>query len=456
MCQMSVVPYQRRGAVGGVAAVAATAIQRAWRYRREIKRIYDEISKELKRRSESSMPNGRPVKRLRSGKAPARPVPLRYTPTASKGYGGGYKPPKRYVKKFGAKKRMMKMKSKKRGPSSVKSYYTRGLVRKVETSFTLSGTDSVYVGHAFAPNQLFYVVVENLVRELFKKAGNPVVSMNENVYGTGPNIGNIGFTYRKYAGDVDNLVTFNVVPGNTYELVANTMYTSIGSVMTSSDFILVAMLWTPYNNATTDNSRIVMDCTRMTLEFDCISGFKCQNRTLAVSATAADNELVTDVAANPLNGFCYTGYGNAPVIRKTELTAGIVDYTMASAAGAISFDAYLNLPVLIRNDFRRPPYKKAFQRAMSQKPVKINPGYIRKSYITWHKTVDLNRFLSDVREFIGIDPCLVSFGKFELLGLERLCNASAANVSVGCEISATYRVQFHRRSATTNAIIAVI
>jgi hypothetical protein len=67
-----------------------------------------------------------------------------------------------------------------------------------------------------------------------------------------------------------------------------------------------------------------------------------------------------------------------------------------------------------------------------------------------------NAFVKLFAPFMVAAAGSLSWGKFELFGLERYMSRDAANVAVAYEISSTYRSQFHMRAATTNVINAVI
>lgn len=339
-------------------------------------------------------------------------------------------------------------------------FLRHGITRYVETGGTVSALNCPYVGHAFAPAQIFATMADCVIQRLFKKAGYRIVSMQHKP-GT---VASIRWDYRNAEGEVLTARAFNIAVTDTYQIVADALRTDIFAAASSGadDFQMYSIQLRNDTTGTEFMASLYFD--DIWIEFDCSSSLAIQNRTLADS-TSADAANKNEVTNNPIGGKSYQGYGTGSTLKLLDQTVSISKSMLTANrnSGVISFDIdSANITTQQKNLYKRPNAAGAYARVTKSAPAMLQPGQIKNSRLVWKKNIAWNSMVKKLFEYIKEDGLVNQYlpiGFFRFFAFEKKCNTqllAESTVDVGYELNSVYRCRITSKMQICAPYIDVI
>jgi len=380
-------------------------------------------------------PGGKPPKRIDPSHPPIRISKKKKRPTA---YNSGL-----LVGKF---------KKSKRVTDPFKMYGRTGFVKSTEVRGSVSDPDCVYIGHScIGIYQAYELVACALLRKLFTKIGRlNITDIKDTLVSDLP-------------GDASSflieLVVMNNESGNRavenhicnpsdsiYDLVGCDMDVAVPTWVGFRTRMLAYMRGTDANVEplslrlfradydTFDLGAPVkwthsgdLDLRNEMVHFHSSSTMKIQNRSLNASGSGDTDTVST----NPIVGYRY-GFGSGvPIVRgaqsngaafnKSYLFTTINQDTGVQLLRAAQFDATNSI-------FYEPAQPGTFVNIKNSNHIKLDPGHIKYSTITYTKTMSFSRFLKVLSDQINGGTKIMNIpGSFEMFAFEDVINLQAAN-----------------------------
>jgi hypothetical protein len=170
---------------------------------------------------------------------------------------------------------------------------------------------------------------------------------------------------------------------------------------------------------------------------------KIQNRTPSSTAASTDKYNVLNIESNPLVGKSYEGAGNGVSQRYTKDINTTSDaFTGRGADGLIDVDLSTFLTT-DRNRFLHPPAGQIFEQSPKTANVRVVPGEIKKSVLTFKKKLKLNTmfkqglvYMKDRSTTAGAERC--GLGNYRFMMLEKVLDTDDVNepeIAVGYELN---------------------
>lgn len=330
---------------------------------------------------------------------------------------------------------------------SISKYYGKnGVVSKQEFGASLSDPNALYIGHGLPSNYLVGHIARNIIKKLYTKAGLEIRD-----WADGPPFDAAEqhiFQFEWYAsatsvtGNLTDTATF--VTGNQYkdifDKVAATMIGIQGSNPTQPVKWGIVTFFAI--NAGQRYMKAQLQLQRVHLDFEFISQLKIQNVTEAATGTGPNDDLVTNVEANPLIGKHYfrTSWKNGfdlhwrPGSKLTwdgffaNQSTGIIASTATDANASSGYNQTFDKP---------PPYF-AFNSTKGD-TVKVAPGEIKTSFIKFKTHIMWQNMYDKIYKAFNGTTAIVpmEFGSCKLVGLEKLLDSrleSDSNVTIQYEV----------------------
>lgn len=345
-----------------------------------------------------------------------------------------------------AKRRKISKKAAKRTLRGLQ--YTK---ESVGTATSLLGQQSnpAYIGHFTMPyNLVLQNIFRTLIRALYSKKGFNIQDFNLVV----PNefVGDV-ISLQGYENGQDTTIqtigTDTVGIGDTFEVVALNLYTSFDSARTAiANYGQIYFQLVRVDHA--DGSFSEYPMSNVWFDIYVKSSLKVQNRTLADDfGVSTDTFDSTNIAANPVNGKLYYGYGAAPQLKGRR---GVV-LTGQGSQGLVTTGPTIAGPV---NGWEEPPQPAQLTRCNGSSKLVLAPGGIKTSILTQKYKIGFNSLMRKYFSQTGGIEGTTGPGKFALMSLEKMMNETESPV-----VTLTYELNhfmntdcFIKANRTTNPI----
>ena len=353
-------------------------------------------------------------------------------------------PPRRYQRTSTVRQRLsrkrrrtvkkVRRKSKKlQRPKTTLHYLKYGSVIKKEAGGEVTDGQAVYVGHATSPYEVVGpAVVRALYRELLNQAKRDFTSWDDKPQNT------VECFYTYFTDERTQTLatrpTLSFSSANAHADHANALYADIKAVFAAgpqpSQFVIKDI----FIRLPTSNE--IIGTVRMEgfmIDIWCQSRLSVQNRTLAQGTGVEDNrDAFTDIGQNPLIGKLYHGYGSgfSPSYRDEAIANTDYDSFMAKTSnGIIAATAVDNMSV----ETNKPPHGSFFRKTTKTKAVRIMPGAIQTSMLTYRKKCGILTWLRNHRTELAdgtFNYTRSSFGKCAMIGVEKMLNSRVSEPAV--------------------------
>lgn len=328
-----------------------------------------------------------------------------------------------------------------------------GFKMRTEKGGSVSQDKCVYIGHATCGRaKLIRVFWHACLRQLMMKAGHTFGSFKEVI---SPNatvkMGTIRIDYQNSDdGLTQNAITVNLGVGDTYENVATTMQTQWDATIGTADYSvrLRALRYIPQADETNgaDVHEFKLDMTHATFTWKVTSNLKIQNRTLAATG-AGDGEHQhhgNSVENNPLQGKVYYKMGDGFVYRWSNDTANTFKLVADDASAVITGDPdEATLSTELQDLLQRPPAATQFFNCKKSGFVKLGPGLIKSSNLTYGKTLSVHAFLNALHaENESASQHTFKYAKTRMFCLEKMMHTDDADepdINIGYECNTFYQ-----------------
>lgn len=339
----------------------------------------------------------------------------------------------------------------------VDPYLKYGSVQKYENGGTQSDANCVYVGHVAGEQQnSLKAAFRAVTRDLMKMYGQDFVSWEE-IFKTGALELQISYTY--YVGTATTSTQVNLPVGAqpTFEALANQIYNDITTRFSNLDHRMENIWINEVTGALQTHALIRLKDYK--LHFECSSLMTIQNRTLAGTSTVDENdENINEISNNPICGRQYVGNYNGFYPKSRDTTEGSYEgYIGAAGTGIISTAAASSLI----QETRKPPPGTYFRNCMKTSRVIITPGVIKKSFISFKKTLYFNQFIKIMNNVIETPTGTqeVLWGKCAMFGLEKVLNSrqSENNVAVGFEVNHVFKCRgYYEKNCVQTPLLFIV
>lgn len=350
-----------------------------------------------------------------------------------------------------------------------KFFGRNGVVTKQEFGSSLSDPDCVYVGHGIPGNTLIETTLRTLIKMLYHKHGWEIPSFSEVIPLSGSDIHFIQI--ESYASSVSSSVTLsntaNIVSGDTWETIVNRLMTIFTAISSDKRRWQSIALYDGSNVGTDRTMLAKIMLSKLNMHYYFVSNLKVQNVTEAATGTDANDELTTNVEANPLIGKEYfkkewkNGFDLywRPGVTNTDWDGFFVNNT----SGVIATTADDATPATgTYNDFKKPPPDFVFNSTRAAS-VAMDPGQIKTSKIVFKTRLMFQSFMDKTTD-IWINYAITSnaifeFGFAKLIAVEKLLDsrlASDAPVGVQYEVSQTLKVRGNELPSSTMPHVSIL
>jgi len=319
-------------------------------------------------------------------------------------------------------------------------YFARnGSVLKYESGNVVSDSNCVYIGFTTNPiGMTNRAVCRAVVKQLMQQVGADVIRWDE----AWPFSTDMGLFVDFLTDPTDATLNSNYtsIPHNTtFSELANIINDACSGIMVSAQGALIQRIKL-FENYGTPGDRCIAQiwANRFYVDLESHGDIAIQNRSLGADGSAQ----TTDISNNPVIGRTYTGYGNYFGVR-VSTNASVLSPFMGSF-GEPSFgvsSAENNSPVT-----RKPIDAKDLRGCKTSSPVTVEPGAIRKGYLTFKKSFNLQKYWSQVALTIKqsqTEPkgVVSRLGKIYMIGVEKLLNdrVSEGVVSLSYECNLTMK-----------------
>ncbi len=179
------------------------------------------------------------------------------------------------------------------------------------------------------------------------------------------------------------------------------------------------------------------------------------NRTLSGIAPAIPvpgddlHQNKNDVTNNPVTGRHYSGGGNGPTLRSFDNLASVATLISNPVSGGMNYDLVGVGPEVLAT-LRRPPMGNAFNFVKKVTSVRLEPGAIKKDFLTYKSSMVFNSFLNKIKEMLNqtaanakVIKVRMSIGSFSVLAFEKMCatKSDEPTISIGSELNQIYRAR---------------
>lgn len=328
-----------------------------------------------------------------------------------------------------------------------KFYGKRGCVSKQEFGASVSDPNAVYIGHGIATRQLVAHMARNIVKALYTKHGNEIVSWDIGPPFTASERHLIEVEHYPSVTSTGGVLssTSDFVTGNTYAEIAAKLETLMITIAAANTNNITRWgIFTLFSKDGPTNDRRQMsqiNMQRVHVEFEFISQLKVQNVTEAATGTGPNDDLVTSVEANPLIGKHYyrTNWKNGFDVHWRPGDQINWDGFYANAQTGVISTTATDSNLAGKETYNKPPPYFGFN-ATKGDGVKLQPGEIKTSFIKFKTHIMFQKLYDKThlgwkQSTTEIKP--VDFGSVKMVGLEKLLDsrlASDSNVTCQYEV----------------------
>lgn len=341
--------------------------------------------------------------------------------------------------------------SKKKGGNT--AFQVAGSVTNVESGFTKTDADCVYVGAGTPVNEVHQSFWRAVVSALFKKRGIDITSWNDRIalYGTH----NIDISY--IPEGTSTQTTFStgaMVSTTTFNTAAFQLYSNALGTFSAAT---ATMIWMDAVLIDTSNTQPVNVCRvslqQLTLDLEVVVNVTLQNQTTADSGSAS-----TDVVAtNPIKGKMYKFYGNKLMpksIPNTGATQLPVEWLTATADyGLIEGTQY-------SDDTKKPPAKNFFK-CQSATPLSLMPGAVAKASIKRRQKFSWTKGMMNLQASIADSNIHRNYelGAGLVFALEKMLDTRTPDevvISTGVQTDITVKCKYGYKKPAISAVRNVV
>ena len=319
-----------------------------------------------------------------------------------------------------------------------------GISLNKEAGKLYTATECMFVGHSTCPVQ---TIRECMWRALVKRLYIGAGGYDFSVFGAVQcPVGTMVDVFFKNDGPTSPQIiqTFTFVLGDTLETLAQWLGNqgrpfNDGQYANTRVFTFLRMIQPippgglAYPTDHLQESRILLANATVTMEIS--SSLKIQNR--SINKTVYEGGVDADnVDRVPLYGKSYEGNGSGTYTKSSQQNPAGSNFNSDMIYGIIEQGA-------LSNELKEPPYASDFIGVKRSGKVKIEPGTIKTSVLTYKKTMkfsDLQRELGTSQDvaYLGnipdADRKVVRFGKYRFFGLEKIIDAtSGIPITLGLE-----------------------
>lgn len=337
-----------------------------------------------------------------------------------------------------------KIKTKKKLVNSYRDVYaSKGVSYTDEINGTVDDPDCVYIVHnAISSFNCVIYAVQSLIRKLFEKGGLVIASVEDIL----PNIAFDNSVNYKInllgiqtdTGVVSVLSTYNTGTTDTVKSIAATFLTTIMTYSSghttiigvgNSNNILELIKFELYNsdfNVTQGfQYKCALDLRDEHVHVKAVSDLKVQNRTLAFGGSSDS----TDISNNPLQGRVYDFSGTP----RTRLNVKLLEDVQVASGVQLIRGAEVGV------NFKEPPIPKTFWNCKKSAPIRIQPGDIKKTTITYSESKPFLKWLRGLRLQYGTSTTFyeaMTTRPSQMIALEDVINVNASQkISVAYEVN---------------------
>lgn len=331
-------------------------------------------------------------------------------------------------------------------------YLKYGAVTKVEIGRNVpggSGADRgvVYSGHGLALDRLGTTVWKAVIRRLYMKAGHQLTSWQSAAFGNDKALSNpptatttsVNIFYKVGSFEEQTQQSHTVLTSDTFLSVAvaihNFVLTAYGSLASDEMLLFTKIVLNE------DAKETSLNLSGASIDWMFKSSMYVQNRT--APAETANGTQADRVDANPIHGYCYEGYGNGFRLYNeggNVAPGAVFDLTATRDYGLVQFNLSSIQKTQEKNLFLRPPAtKNAFVGTKKMTRVILQPGQMRRGYITYRKKMGLDN-LAKMESRARGTKSKFPLGKCQLFGFDKVCRSGveADVVEIGLEINQVY------------------
>lgn len=408
-----------------------------------------------------------------SGKKRTRSISGRFAPRKSgASFGGGGGRTATYSNKairlnpvtgkFGGSFRRAKRLTKK-----TPKYQTHGFVNTTEVNGTVSDPDCVYAGTtAVNARAAVEVIAQAMLRKLFQKcAGITVTNVREPLQGY-----HNGFTpFSNADGFRISLITLevstNTLTEDTHETsTTDSIYSLVGNQAASVAPTFAALmtkliLYAQRGSAAASNTQMPirlqlfrrdgnvtnfymgsgsLDLRNEYVHLYGTANMKLQNRSVGAGGSTDANA----VNNNPLQGYMYQFKGGVPQFKDLEAAQGTIRLSRMFDNQGVILARGAGFDVGAGKIYREPPIPKMWSNCVSASRVRLEPGEIKRSSVSWSysaRFVDmLEKLRVQVEGTTAVHQTTYLPGKSVMFALEDMINVNASElIAVAYEVNRT-------------------
>lgn len=333
--------------------------------------------------------------------------------------------------------------------AKISKYYGKyGVITKQEYGSSLSDPECVYIGHGIPGNTLIEQICRNLVKILYAKHGWEIPSFSEIIPLSGSDIHFIQLeSYSSSSSTSATLTnTANIVTTDSWNTIVSKLITVFIGLATDKRKYISLSLFDGSNVGADRTMLAKVMLSKLLMEFGFDSHLKVQNVTEAATGADANDELATNVEANPLHGKEYTKKewkNGFDLYWRPGVTIATWDgFSVDCATGVIATTSVDSTPATgDYNDFKKVPPSFVFNSTHAT-TVKIDPGEIKTSVIKFETKIMFQSLMektTNIWEEYGVSTnAWMDFGFAKLIALEKLLDsrlASDAPVGIQYEVS---------------------
>jgi len=385
-------------------------------------------------------------------KSPRKPAFLRRSGVRSKNPVKSVGPVK-FVQIAGAPKRpyssrgtLRKFKKPRRKVHVPKAAY-KGMTITQETGGIVTDPNCLYVGHSTGtPEQIYRAYMGAVVKELFRQNGTQ--------FGMWEELATI-------SGEI-NCIYYST-PSSTAEGIVTIAYLSTDSYYQIVDAVVAALQaafgtaqpheFVRFRISNSSGVSIIL-ANKMKVMIDVSSTLVVQNETKSgtVSVPSTDIENITN---NPIQGYSYEGSGNYFIpSARTNGDASYLPFRADQTSGVLTNTAAASLPEV----GKEPPKPWFFLGTKRSGKVIIDPGNIKKSYLSTKRTMSIKMFQKIFQDTItDTSQPVVRFGKVRMFSLEKVLNNRTGenDIQIGYEVQqrVSVSISYTNRAATADFVV---
>lgn len=358
----------------------------------------------------------------------------KFVATHPTGYVGRFNKPKRKKRSF-----------------ATKAFDKLGVVYQREGSFVSEGQECIYIGHGTAMNEIFKSVICAILRSLIHKAGQDIVSFEDQIGITGK------VTIFYTVGDNTSLPAIQTAFNNTktwYQVandVVSQVYTDITDAMTLENvsFTTARLEFNRLTEPETFNTVAEINLQKYMLYFDTYSLIKVKNVTLADASfrEGAASSSADDIESQPLVGKLYStrGWANGFLVdRPVNVSAGLRQIYADVNSGIIAYNASdLGYADGALNPYRKPPPGYMFG-TNRYTTVRLNPGELKTDSFKWKTKMLFNTYVKKCIWNLNTagDFNYRMFGKAHMFAFEREVEIGLGALATRPKIRVASQVDF--------------